>query len=284
MTRLLYCDFKRVLKDRLFLILCIVGAVFALTTPLLYAAIFSGFDTLMGGETESVTDMYAMLGIAIDAKTMFFNGFSLGNNFGLVAPVLLSIVLCKDFSYGTVRNKLVSGNSRVSVFLSTYIVCFVTLFCVMFACALLSLAVGLCFFPFSSAEFSASLMGYFFGSLGLEVLLFIFVSALITFLCTRAKNAGIAVVLYAAVVMAMTLVGSILQIGEVALVLDPEKEALLKLVEFIGDINVFGYGTVIGVGESYGLKTALYCAITPVVGAAGLLALGIFSFKRKDIR
>ena len=238
----------------------------------------------MTGGGESVTDIYAMMGISIDAKTMFFNGFSLGNNFGLIAPVLLSIVLCKDFSYGTIRNKIISGHSRVSIFLSTYVVCFVTLFCIMFIGAALSLVVGLCFFPFAASEGSASLVGYCFGSLGLEVLLFLCISALITFLCTKAKNSGLAVVLYVAVVLVMTLVGSILQIGEVALVLDPEKEIWLKLVQFIEKINVFGYGTIIGVGESYDLKTALCCAITPILGTAGLLALGIFSFKRKDIK
>ena len=286
MKRLLYCDFKRVLKDKLFLVLCIVGAVFALTTPLMYAAIFKGMglDAMMGVEEGSTADLYAMLGIAIDAKTMFFSSFSLGNNFGLVAPVLLSIVLCKDFSYGTIRNKIISGNSRITVFLSMFIVCFCVLFGVMFCGALISMLVGLCFFPFSVSGFSGEILGYFFASLGLEAVLFLFLASLVTFLCTRAKNAGVAVVLYAAIVMVMTLVGSILTMGELVLTLDPAKEGLLKLVEFIEKINVFGYSTVIGVGESYDLETALFCAVTPFVGAAGLAALGAFAFKRKDIK
>lgn len=286
MTKLLYCDFKRVLKDKLFLVLCIVGAVFALTTPLMYAFIFKGLglDTAMGAEAGTTAELYAMLGIAIDAKTMFFSSLSLSNNFGLVAPVLLSIVLCKDFSYGTIRNKIISGHSRVSIFLSMFIVCFCVLFGVMLAGALISLLVGLCFFPFSISGFSAELFGYFLGSVGLEAILFLFLSALVTFFCTKAKNAGLAVVLYAAIVLAMTLVGSILTMGELALALDPAKENLLKLVEFIGNVNVFGYSTVIGVGESYGLKTVLWCALTPLAGAAGLFAIGAVSFKRKDIK
>ena len=286
MTRLLYCDFKRVLKDKLFLIMLIVGAVFALTTPLMYAAIFSGlgFDSMIGAEEGTTSELYAMLGIAIDAKTMFFSSFSLSNNFGLVAPVFISIVLCKDFSYGTIRNKIISGHSRVTVFFSMFIVCFCVLFGVMFAGALLSLLVGLCFFPFSVAGFSGEILGYFFGSLGLEALLFLFLASLITFLCTKAKNAGVAVVLYAAVVMGMSLVGSIISMGEFVFAADPAKEGLMKLVEFIGHINVFGYTTVIGVGESYDLGTALWCALTPFAGAAGMLALGAFAFKRRDIK
>ena len=42
MTELFRADLKRVLKDKLVLVMGILAVVFALITPLLYAAIFAG--------------------------------------------------------------------------------------------------------------------------------------------------------------------------------------------------------------------------------------------------
>ena len=41
MIDLLKTDFKRVLKDKLFIVVCIIGGVFAVITPILYKLIFS---------------------------------------------------------------------------------------------------------------------------------------------------------------------------------------------------------------------------------------------------
>ena len=96
MTNLFRADLKRVLKDKLLLVMGILAVVFALITPLLYAAIFSS-DGLLDDP------LFASL---VTAKSQFFQSFSMTNNLGLIAPVLLAIVLCKDFSFGTVRNKV----------------------------------------------------------------------------------------------------------------------------------------------------------------------------------
>ena len=96
MLNLLKTDLKRVLKDKLFIILCIIAGVFSLITPLLY----KGLYVLMGGD-----DFLGMF----SAKGLFFRSFVPGDNLGLIAPVLVAIALCKDFSHGTVRNKIISG-------------------------------------------------------------------------------------------------------------------------------------------------------------------------------
>ena len=44
MRNLLKADLKRAWKDKLFVVLCILAAVFAVSTPLLYKAIFSFMD------------------------------------------------------------------------------------------------------------------------------------------------------------------------------------------------------------------------------------------------
>ena len=102
MRELFRADLKRVLKDKLLMVMGILAVVFALITPLLYAAIFSS-----GGLLDD--PMFSSL---VSAKGQFFQSFSMTNNLGLIAPVLLAIVLCKDFSFGTVRNKIIAGKRR----------------------------------------------------------------------------------------------------------------------------------------------------------------------------
>lgn len=113
MNRLLRADFRKFLKDKLFLVLIILAVVFALVTPLLYVAVFSA-----AGEMDPMSE--EMLAGYVSAKGQFFGAFSFGNNLGLIAPLLVGVVLYKDFGSGTVRNKVISGHSRRSIFMSMY--------------------------------------------------------------------------------------------------------------------------------------------------------------------
>ena len=281
MLKLLKVDFKRVFKDKLFLVVCILAGVFAIVTPLLYVAIFGS----IGVDTDEISEALDTLGMAINAKSMFFQSFSLGNNLGLIVPVLLAIILCKDFSHGTVRNKIISGSSRTSIFMSMYSVCFSVLFGVIVLNALLTMLVSLIFFPYQSTEFTASDIGYFLLSLLFEALLYAFVAALVSFLCACTKNMGLAIVGYVAVIMIMSVLTSILQFGALMVpVADGGDSAVLKVIEFLQDINVFNFATVIGVGTTYSAREVLCCILSPAILAIGLTLLGIFKFKRKDIK
>ena len=109
MRELLITDLRRIIKDKLFLVACILGVVFAASTPLLY----KGLSLLIGVDNE-------LIGSFANAKSIFFSSFVLGSNFGFVLPILLAIVLCKDFSHGTVRNKIICGKSRTKIFLAMF--------------------------------------------------------------------------------------------------------------------------------------------------------------------
>ena len=282
MINLLKVDFKRVIKDKLFLVMCIVAGAFALATPLLYVGIFS----LMGADFGDAESMIELMGMDINAKSMFFSSFSLGNNLGLVVPVLLTIVLCKDYTQGTVRNKIIGGSARTPIFLSTCVVCFCVLFGIMLAHALLTLIVSLCFFPFQATAFGIADLGYFMLSLLLEALLFAFVAALVSYLCVSVKNMGIAIVAYIAIAMIMSIVSTILQLGIALLPLASTgvSEVALNVLEFIQDINVFNFGTVIGVGTEYTTREILCCILSPIVFGGAFVALGIYKFNRKDLK
>lgn len=273
MTNLLAVDFKRVRKDKLFFVMCLLAGIFALITPLLYA--------LMLGDME---DALEMIGMSVNAKSQFFASFSLGNNFGLVAPVLLAIILCKDFNHGTIRNKIISGKTRTSIVLSMFTVCFVTLFGIVLLHALLTLGVSLIFFPYQSTPFDMASLGYFLLSLALELLLYLFLAALVTWLCTVMKNVGLVIVGYIAIIMVLTIFTTILQAVGMVLSFEEGNETALKVIEFFQSINVFNFATVIGAGEKYETVQLLKCILVPLLGTGALMGWSLLKFKRKDLK
>lgn len=282
MLNLLKVDFRRVLKDKLFLAICIIAVVFAIITPLLYVLIFAG----LSGDFSDTEAMLELMGVSVTAKSQFFMSFSLGNNLGLILPVLLAIVMWKDFSQGTVRNKIISGNSRTSIFSSMTVTSFSVLFGIMVLSALITLLFSLIFFPYQNGDVTASDIGYFFLSLLLELLLYIFVASLISFLCATMKNLGLVIVSYIAIVMVMSIVTSVLSVIGVLLATGVVEngESAARVIEFIQKLNVFNYGTLIGAGDSYEVDELLCFILSPTLLSAALLVLGALGFKRKDLK
>lgn len=274
MTNLVKTDLTRVLKDKLFLVVCILGVVFALITPLLYMLLFGAMETPEGFGMENL----------ISAKAQFFSSFSLGNNFGLVVPVLIAIILCKDFSFGTVRNKIISGHSRASIFFSMFITCAVVLWTIILLHALLTLGISLLFFNYQAEEFVMKDFWYLLESLAFQMLVYIFVAALVSWLCASMKNVGLVIVLYVAIMLAMTMIASILMMVISVIQFDPSYETTVKVLEFFQKINIFNYATIIGMVPEYTAEDTLYLLLTPMVGTAAFLALGCLKFARKDLK
>lgn len=277
MTNLLIVDFRRVLKDKLLLVMGILAVAFSLLNGLIMG-VAAGFMT-----SEDMEMMTAM-GMGLEAKSQFFSAFSFGNNVGLIAPVLLAIILCKDFGSGTIRNKIIAGYSRVSILLSLFIVCLTVMFAVMLLYAVLTLVICLFFMPFQSGDFGAGDAGYLLLSLGLEFLLYLMASALIAYLCASQKNVGLVIVLYVAVVMVLTLLGSIL--ASVAMVLESlgGYDNALNVIDVIQRINPLSFSMEIGQGSSYESGDLLNYVLAPLGLTVLFLGWGILKFKKKDLK
>lgn len=278
MTDLLKADFRRVFKDKLLLVMGILAVVFALITPLLYIVLLSATEMTAD---DMVTEMLSGL---ITGKGQFFGSFSMGNNLGLIAPVLLAIVLCKDFSYGTVRNKIIAGKSRTQIYLSLLITCSAVLIGVMLLHAFITLGVSLIFFDYQPAPFTAADFWYFLASLGFEILVLLFVSSLLSWLCASMKNVGLVIVLYVAIAMVLVMAGSIAQTLISVIEMTGENENLVALLQFASRINVLNSAAYIGTGTEYGLKDVLYLTIPASLGIFGFSALGLLKFNRKDLK
>ena len=278
MNRLIRTDFKRFFQDKLFLVVCILAVIFAVVTPLLYAVLFG----LMAGEMDPMTEQ--LLAGYVNGKGQFFGAFSFGNNLGLIAPLLIGIIFNKDFSFGTVRNKIISGHSRTSIFLSIVVVCTVTLFGVMLAHALLTLGVSLPFFEFQSTPFELADFWYLLESLGFMLLTYVFVATFVSWLCVNMKNVGMVIVMYIAVVLGCTMIAGILQGITVVLEMEPDMEKTVEILDFFQRINMFNSTATIGIGTDYTATDVWYYVLTPVIGTVALLGHGMVSFSKRDLK
>lgn len=274
MNELLRIDFRRVLKDKLLIVVGILAVVFALITPVLYAILFSGEEMLND-------PMFANM---VSAKSMFFQSFSMGNNLGLIAPILLAIVLRKDFSFGTIRNKIITGKSRSNIYLSLFTVCSVVLIAVVLISAFITLGVSLIFFDYQGTDFTSADLGYFMASLGLDILVLLFMAAMLSWLCSVANNVGTVIVLYVAISFGLILIGSVTQVVIALSDYLGGNETVIEIVKFIDRINIGNFVSYIGMGTEYTLKDILYFTIPSVTGIAFFTGLGLLKFNKRDLK
>lgn len=278
MRNLLKADFRRIWKDKMLLVMGILAVAFALITPLLYTIIFSG--------TEAADDPMVSMMISgyITAKNQFFASFSLGNNLGLAVPILLAVVLCKDFSYGTIRNKIIAGKSRSAIYLSLFITCATVLIGVMLLHGFVTLGFSLIFFDYQSAPFTLSDFGYFISSLALEILVLLCVAAFLSWLCAAVKSVGLVIVLYVAFIFALVIIGSILQVVISVMEMSGSSENALSVLRFFDRINIGSAAAYIGMGNSYSITDVLYFTLPSLLGILAFTGLGLRKFNKKDLK
>ena len=269
MRELLKTDLKRILKDKLFLVACILGVIFAVSSPLLSEALIVGLNI-----EEELGASFA------SAKTMFFSSFSISGNFGLILPILISIVLCKDFSHGTIRNKIICGKTRTSIFFSMFISGTIIICGLMLAHALLTLVVSLLFFPYQAEAFTINSFGYLLVSILFSVLLYVFISSLISFLSVCMKTTGLAVVIYIAINFFFSIIGTVIALVTMFV---KQSDTSAKILEILQKVNLFT-ASHIGTGTSYSLSDVLCTLLPIIIGSTVCLFLGNYIFKKKDIK
>ncbi len=272
MRNLYVTDIKRILKDKLFLVTCILAGVFSAVNPLLYKLLFVALGIEDAG------------GMMINSKSLFFTAFAPGDNLGLIMPILIAIIVCKDFSQGTVRNKIISGKSRASIFLSHFLTASTVISFIILAHALLTLGISLCFFPYHNDPFTAADFGYLMTSVGFKMLIYVAIAATVTFIATISKNMGICIVLYLAVSLGLSIVGSLTTIiTQLPDILMDKESIAFKIIEIADYLNYYT-STLIGSGSSYTGKEVFYILLSPILTIAGSIGLGIFKFSRKNLK
>lgn len=278
MLKLLASDLKRIFKDKVFIVSTILGAFFAIITPLIFFVIFKVIDRFAAGGFD-----YASLGFGFSGKEMFFNFFAPGNNFGIILPVLIIVIILKDFSYGTIRNKIICGYSRTQIYFSYLISTFIMIFGIMLVFGLITLGLSTILSSYQTDPLTLNDVGYFFVSFAFLMLGYMFISAFITFIGTLIKNIPLTIILYVALTMGLTMASTFLQLG-IGLLMFTDKQILVDILDVVNNCNIYGAITsVIGKISEYKLENILYLTIVPILCSSLISGLGLLIFNKRDI-
>jgi len=110
MGKLLKADLFRIVKSKLFLIICIIAGALPLLTVLLYFAV---------GKISTLVSEFADIGtLVMNGRQLISESFILSSNMGLILPIFITIFIAMDISNGTLRNKIIAGRSRPSIYFS----------------------------------------------------------------------------------------------------------------------------------------------------------------------
>lgn len=267
MFNLLKTDLKRLLKDKIILIGFIVTCALSIFTVVMYYGLQSLFDSVEdGGLFEGM----------FSGKDSFLKSFSPSSNAGLMIPIFISVALIKDFRYGTVRNKIIAGKSRMAIFMSNYFAG--TIFGLVFyiASTLISLLLGSILLgygsPFNLNEFGLIMTTYGYGLLNYLVFL-----SCAVFVAIITKSIGLSITI--------TIVGSLL-LSIVASVYDFVERYANKIVMYILAINPVYAAQLIAEDKLYrgSLYNNLIVLIPSICFIAFFIFWGIMLFKKQDIK
>ena len=106
MARLLRSFFYKISKDITFRITLIIGGGMAILMTLLYFLL----DRFAG-------EGFKML----SGQSMLVTSFSPAQNYGIAIPINIVSFVILEFTQGTIRNKIIAGNSKFKIYLSLFI-------------------------------------------------------------------------------------------------------------------------------------------------------------------
>ena len=230
MFRLLASFFYRLRRDLTFRITSIIGLALSIGLPLLYFAL--DLTIFIISKQESGGADVEFMHLLCNGQSLFVGSFSPLQNFGIAIPINLVSFIVLEFSHGTVRNKIISGHSKLSVFLAT--VLSTVILSLLWIGAYVGISTGLGsllgfagFDPNGVAYMSGQVSPEYLIKLGILALFcYVLIACIATFFATLFRNIGpsIAVVLLmiAGLYLGATLIGlpSAIWVNDITL-LDP---------------------------------------------------------------
>ncbi|MCQ2742833.1 MAG: ABC transporter permease [Bacilli bacterium] len=108
MANIIKSALYKLFKDWTFRITLIIGVALAVFMNLVYL----GIDLLDGGTVGNICN----------GQTLFISSLSPTQNFGLTVPINLVVFTIGEFNCGTIRNKIIAGHKKSSIYLSMFLI------------------------------------------------------------------------------------------------------------------------------------------------------------------
>lgn len=265
MSNLIKLDLLKIVKDKLFIIMCAVALGTSLFTPIAYKIIEL---IIRGTEAEGM--------VAASARELAFAVFSPTGAPGLILIIFMPIILHKEYSNGVIRNKIIYGKSRESIYFSLFISAFIIMFGVMLVIASISFVFSLVFFNYVPEGTTVSIgndIASIFMSLLFEAFIYVFIVSLTMFFTIGVGSIPLSIVVPVVSSVLLSLLSSILTYAAKG----------SKAEEIVSYINIFRLAELISIGKyPMGLFIAMF--VTPTIYSAIFISTGYLVFKNKSVK
>ena len=278
MGRLFKAFIFKIKRDITFRITLIVGAGVAVFITLLYLI-------LQNALPDEFADVKLLTG-----PNMLINSFSPVQNFGIAIPVNLISFTCLEFTQGTIRNKIIAGNSKFKIYTSLFLSGLVFAFALLIVYAGICTALGSIFGGFDLSQPVATMTGkpgfidgvFILKYVLVVIVVYISIVSFAIFVATAFRNMGPCIPL-----VMVTLMVCYLSVTIITSIPAPfDGEGAKTVLKIINPLYALSGGAEINDAEQIFISnsTFLSAIINNLVYAALFFGAGSLLFKKRDVK
>ena len=267
MFYILKASLFKLFRDRTFQVTAIIGVVLA------------GFMALIGVLSKTLT-----------GEGTFLSSFSLANGFGLTVPINLIVFTVGEFTYGTVRNKIIAGFSKRKIYAGLFLTGLVFTFLLVTVYVGVSLIIATSIGGFDGSKIGGA--SFILTYIAFAIVTYAFTTALSVFVATLIRNIGgsISIVIILLVMISLSPLFVFMS--------DPENMAKVGLEHWsswVNPVQMIGFYTndVIRIIAKFAPGVNFYSLsptmiisglVTPLYWATILYVIGSLSFEYSDVK
>ena len=293
MLRLFKSFIFKITHDITFRITVIVGAGVAIFMAVLFALMQNMDDVVrINAElAESGTDVRVK---CLSGPSMLLNSVSPVQNFGIAIPVNLISFVCLEFSQGVIRNKIISGHSKIRIYfsllISGLIFTFILLGVYLGICTLLGTIFGgfnlkdLAYLQFGYAQVDAAHIGKI---LLVCAVTYISIVSFALFIATLFRTVGpcipIVMVILMLCYLSGTIISALLLVSGDGSGFDP----IIQVLKIVNPLFAISGGTVIDMDNmvaSMPNDTFFWAIGNNLFYAITFTGLGVLIFAKRDVK
>ena len=271
MHNLIKASLFKLFRDRTFIVTAIIGVIIAL--------IMIGVSALGKFLTDGIE--------IINGESSFLTALTPGNSFGLTIPINLVVFTVGEFTYGTVRNKIIAGLSKTKVYFGLFITGLVFTFILAAGYALITIGFTSLITGFDPDSIGGTRFIIFY--IINVVLTYTFVTAASVFFASVIRNIGGSITVSVISMVFLSFLPFIIAMFGMS-----NNYSLDHWLSWLNPLYVIGiYGnyistmlSTIGVSSLFNVSDKLIAAgiVTPTYWAIIFFVLGLFVFKRSDVK
>ena len=276
MKQLIKADLYRVLKSKLTLVTFILVTAF----PVLITLLYLGLQFISSLEADLAGEVVSEL---ISANMLMSSAYSLTNNVGLILPAFAGIFVCMDISHGTLRNKVIVGKSRTSIYLSHLVVSILYNVAAITLYAAITSGLALLFFKYRTRPGTDVTKQILYWAVN-GTMTFIFVATISTFFGLVVRSTAPTIIFTIVLTMGLSMISSVVSI------LDYEKfqYAVYLIPTFTSSsftLDSMSLGAIFGPVNEPPIDVMFWEGVASYAFFGTLnTVLGILIFRKKDIK